>query len=201
MNNRDLDDYNKWMEDQNSFFGQFKKNLNAVQLIALVGALYLAWYMFKNDTANSKWYLIGLGVIILVIIFKGKAKEELEPIPEHVIKVLAKIQLERKIGHDTELPPGSQVIMMLEGAIQFQGEWGQAFTPWKWGVGFSVKLPDGLKKDYLCVLHPYKGYITAIRPMKYGYDEKSWMDMKVLMPSMFKQEGQAGSSGLTVTKA
>lgn len=202
MNNRDLKDYEGFLENQNSWFSQFKRNLNVIQLIALVGALYLGWYMLKNGGPNGKWYLIGVGVIVLIIILRPGKKQELEPIPENVIKILAKIQLQRKIGHDTELPPGSEVRMKLEGAMQWQGEWGQPFAPWKWGVGFVVKYPDGLEKEYVCLLHPYKGYITAIKFMKYGYDGQDLNDLKVLMPSMFKQEGQQpGVGGLSVTKA
>lgn len=201
MNNRDLKDYENFLSEQNSYFTQFKRNINVIQLLALAGALYLAWYMIKTGGPNTKWYLGGLGIVILVILFKPKPKIELEPIPENVIKILAKIQLERKIGHDTELPVGSKLRMKLEGAIQWQGEWGQPFAPWKWGVGFTVEYPDGLQKDFVCLLHPYKGYITGIKFMKYGYDGQELNDLKVLMPTMFKQEGQAGSSGLTVTKA
>jgi len=201
-NNRDLKDYEDFLANQNSFLSDFKKNVNAIQLIALVGALYLAWYMLKSGGSNSKWYLIGLGVIILIIIFKPNKKAEQEPIPENVIKHLAKIQLERKIGYDTELPPGSEIRMKLEGAMQWQGEWGQPFAPWKWGVGFTVKNQDGLEKEYVCLLHPYKGYITGIKFMKYGYDGSELHDLKVLMPTMFKQDGQSNNSGgLSIVKS
>lgn len=202
MNNRDLEDYNNWVNNQNSSFAQFKKNINAVQLIALAGAIYLAWYMLKSNTNNSKWYLLGLGAIILIILFKPTQKAELEPIPENTIKIIAKILLDRKIGDETgQIPAGSTVTLMLQSAIRWQGEWGQAFTPWEWGVGFYVKYPDGLVKDYIAIFNPYKGYITAIKDLPYGWDNKWVNDLKVLMPTMFKQEGQAGSSGLTVTKA
>lgn len=202
MNNRDLKEYEAWFDEQNSPFTQFKKNLNAVQIIALVGAIYLAWYMLKTGGSNSKWYLIGLAVVILIILFKPKKAPEQEPIPEHVIKVLAKIQLDRKVGHDTEFPTGTVISIMPECGMRFQGEWGELVTPWKWEVGFRAKNQEGLEKEYLCVLHAYRGYITGIKYMKYGYDGTVSNDMKILMPSILKPEGQAGTAqpGLSVTK-
>lgn len=202
-NNRDMKEYEAWLDDQNSPFTQFKRNINFVQIIALIGALYLAWYMIKNGGSNSKWYLIGLAVVILIILFKKPKQVEQEPIPEHVIKILAKIQLERKIGHDVEFPTGTRIDMMPECSMRFQGEWGQAFAPWKWEVGFRAKTIDGLEKDYLCILHPYKGYITGIKFMKYGYDGTISNDMKILMPTMMRPaEGQPSQNqpGLSITK-
>lgn len=198
-NNRDLQDYEEFMKNQNSPFSQFKKNINAVQIIALVGAIYLAWYMLKSGGPNAKWYLIGLGVIILAIIFKPNKKPDLEPIPENVIKQLARIQIARKIGHDTEFPVGTTISMTPECNLRFQGEWGQPFAPWKWEVGFVAKFKDGLIKDYLAILHPYRGYLTGIKFMKYGYDGTTSNDLKVLMPTMFRPEGQNPGT-LSITK-
>lgn len=199
-NNQTLKAYEAWLEKRNSWKSKFMKDINPIQLLALFGAFFLAWYMLKNLGPQSKWYIIGLAVIIVIIILKPNKPEELEPIPEDMIKVLAKIQLDRKIGYDTELPTGCEIQMGLECAIQWQGEWGQAFVPWKWGVFFSVKYPNGLVKDFLCLLHPYRGYITGIKPMRYGYDDKWLNDLKVLMPSMFKTDGAPPSSGFTVSK-
>lgn len=200
MNNRDLKDYESWSSEQNSAWARFQKNINVVQIIALLGAIYLAWFMLKSGGSNSKWYLIGLGVILLVIIFKKPKQTEQEPIPEPTIKILAKMQLDRRIGDNTgQIPSGSTIRMMLQGGIRWQGEWGQAFTPWQWGVGFIVRFPDGLEKDYICILHPYRGYITKIDELPYGWNNK-WQDLKVLMPSLMKTDGQANQSGLSITK-
>lgn len=188
--NHELQEYLEWENNKNSFFSQVKKELSIIQIIALGGVMYLVWYMLKNGQKYQTWGVILGAIVLIVILLKPKKKVQNEPIPDHIIKIIAQKLMNNKIGVENEYPQGTIVKVMDYCKLRFQGEWGLDYKPFVWEVGATVTYPDKLKKEVLISLNPYFGYITGIREMRTGYNGNTSPDLKVLMPSVMKMDNQ-----------
>lgn len=178
---KDLDEYEQWYRNRSSYWENFKKSVSPVIVIGFLVIVLLGAYLISSAKVNPVYIYLIAGVILIVIIFKaGRAKEKL-PIPENIIKIIGLSLMKRKIG-TPEFPNGTMISPTPYCKMRFEGEWGQAFKPWKWEVGFNILYPNALKETVLVVFHPYDGYITGIVGQPAGWKAEKANDLKIMMP-------------------
>jgi len=177
---RDLTEYAEWESNRNSFWTNFKKNVNPIVVIGFIAIVLIGSYAITQSEINPMYVYALLGVILVVIILKTDRGKEKQPIPENVIKIIGLALMKRKIG--VEYPNGTIITPLGYCKMRFQGDWGQPYGVWKWEVGFSIVYPTGLKETVLVIFHPYEGYITGIVGKAAGYKGEDSNDLKVLMP-------------------
>jgi len=186
VNVRELKEFEEWDNQRSSTWTNFKKSLTPIHMIALVALAIFGYYLINQaqSTSNQKTFVIGgIVVVVIVLILRGQLGKQKEPIPEDKIKAISEQLMKRKIGN--EYPFGTVILPTLYCSLRFQGEWGQAFAPWKWEVGFRILYPDYKYEEVVVVLHCYEGYITRIKKVPAGYSGDDSNDVKVLLPTQF----------------
>lgn len=184
MVSRDLEDFLRWEESRNSYFKNLMRKATPIHFITLALLALIAIYIFSTKTTGSNAFiLVGVGAALLLIFTRGKEVAK-EPIPEHIIKIIGIMAMKRKVGRDSELPWGTIVNSVLYCKLRFQGEWGSAFMPWKWEVGFKIIKPNGSRAVVLGIFHPYDGYLTGIIKCGGGYTGEESSDLKVIYPKI-----------------
>lgn len=181
VENQDLIEYNKWIEEQSSFKSKFLNNLQLHHLIIAVGLLIGLNYLYQSNPDNGKYLLLfGAGVIIYFIL-KNRKPIEKKVIPEPVMKHIAREWLKRKIGYDKDFPDGT--ILEITGncrLIYNISDLKNFSSPFRWNVGFVAVLPNGLRKEYVAFFHPYDGYNVGFIHAPTGYDGTEFPDIKYI---------------------
>jgi hypothetical protein len=176
-------EYDEWFKKQNSFWDWFKKYMQPFHMFALVVLVSFSWWLISENKISANWVVICLLGIVMVIIFKGKKQEKAEPIPEPVIKEIARYHMEERLKK-REFPYGTKYYLDGYCKMQFQGDWGGGFKAWKWAIGIKIIYPDGLKKSLRQLHDVYTGICTGLTRCPEGFDGTQAWDLKVLMPQI-----------------
>lgn len=189
MQNKDLAEYYEWEKKRNSWLTNLAKTFTPIHLIVLVLLIVLGIYLITSKPGNKNYIIAAIVGIVIIAIISSRRAVQKELIPEHIIKIIAANYMERKI--QKEYPLGTIISPMIYCKLQWMGEWGQPFQPWKWNVGFKIIKPSRGQEQVRVLMHPYEGFITGIVKEPAGYTGQDLNDLKVLFPQVKIEEGQS----------
>jgi hypothetical protein len=181
VENQDLIEYKKWEDERSSVKTKIFNNLQISHLLLAVVLLIVLNSMWKSNPDNRNWIIFLAGAIILYFILKNKKVVNKEPVPEPVIKHIAREWLKRKIGHNKDFCDGTQLEITGNCRLRYNiSEVAGTSVPFRWDVGFVAIAPNGGRREFVAFFHPLDGYNLGYIDAPTGYTGQEYPDIKYI---------------------
>lgn len=145
-----------------------------------LGAIVLIWYFYNRGGIGRDQIILFLiiAAVVYMLLQSEKTKAGLE-IGEQEAKaaLYAVLKWKQVNPYDDvyEIPPEAKIRIYGPAVLRYlEGK------PWRWEVGYQVRLPNGLVKTYSGDVHPYTAKVVGIRRRRKGFSGLESPDIRYI---------------------
>jgi len=180
----ELKKFEDWNKTKSNPFFKLYNNLQPNHVIIIGVMVVIGILLYNRDPEKFKSiFIVGLGILIVYIISLSRKETQGKLIPRSVAQKWALKDLKSAVGIGRSFKEGTKIIPTI---IFRDEEDDKKIT--KYNLGFEIKQPEEVEKDYIYQMNPYTGDCRGVIEKPAGFTGEEIKDKIIIEPKEFIKE-------------